>query len=193
MTAAAGLRTSPKTSRRATQKGLALATKIDAFFKLGGIVVMLLASAGVGSHYARSVPQRNAQLDNAQRLETARADADHRAVPMQLLAQQQEQEQRPSPANAAAEIRYQACLSSASASHDASWAAECKRLAEQTEQDRANCLVKLDLPKTYCDASYARRDASANCRLPDEIATVLNAALQQARYRCAREREAALQ
>ncbi len=104
----------------------------------------------------------------------------------------QQQDQQPVPAaKAAAEVRYQACVSGAAATHDAAWAAECKRLADQTEQDRANCLSKLNLPKAYCDASYAARDASANCTLPDQIASVLDAALEQARYRCVREREGA--
>ena len=109
-----------------------------------------------------------------------------------LLAQQRDLQQ-PQSAEKAAEIPYQACLSSASATHDASWAAACKRLAEKTQQDRADCLSKLNLPKTYCDASYPPRGASANCTLPDEIATVLDAALAQARYGCVRAREGAEQ
>ena len=109
-----------------------------------------------------------------------------------LLAQQQDRQQPlPSATKAAADIGYQACVSGAVAIRDTAWAAECKRLADQTEQDRANCLSKLNLPKAYCDASYAARDASAGCTLPDQIASVLDAALEQARYRCVREREAA--
>ena len=107
-----------------------------------------------------------------------------------LLAQQQDGP-LPSATKAAADSGFQACVSAAAALHDAAWTAECKRLADQTEQDRANCLSKLNLPKAYCDASYAARDASANCMLPDQIASVLDAALEQARYRCVREREAA--
>ena len=109
-----------------------------------------------------------------------------------LLAQQRDWEQSQS-AEKAAETPYQACLSSASATHDASWAAACKRLAEKTQQDRADCLSKLNLPKTYCNASYPPRDGSANCTLPDEIATLLDAALAQARYGCVRQREGTAQ
>jgi hypothetical protein len=91
---------------------------------------------------------------------------------------------------AAAERRYQACVASAGALHDAARAAECKRLAEQTDSDRTNCLDKLKLPKIYCDASYAPRDAAATCMLPDQVATVIDAELAHARFRCARQRNA---
>jgi hypothetical protein len=59
-------------------------------------------------------------------------------------------------------------------------------VAEQTDSDRANCLSKLNLPKIYCDASYAPRDPSANCTLPDQIGSVIDAELAHARFRCAR-------
>ena len=58
----------------------------------------------------------------------------------------------------AADGQYQACLADAVTTRDNAHAAECKRLAEQTDSDRANCLTKLNLPKIYCDASYAPRD-----------------------------------
>ena len=86
----------------------------------------------------------------------------------------------------APDSQYQACLADAGTTHDAARAAECKRLAEQTDSDRANCLSKLNLPKIYCDASYAQRDPSANCTLPDEIGSVIDAELARARFRCAR-------
>jgi hypothetical protein len=86
----------------------------------------------------------------------------------------------------AADQRFQACLTDAGAVHDAARSTECKRLAEQTDSDRANCLGKLNLPKIYCDASYAPRDPSASCTLPDEIGSVIDAELSRARFRCAR-------
>lgn len=89
----------------------------------------------------------------------------------------------------AADRHYQACLASAGTAHDTARAAECKRLADQTDTDRANCLDKLKLPKIYCDASYAPRDSSPTCTLPDQAATVLDAELAHARFRCARERK----
>jgi hypothetical protein len=90
----------------------------------------------------------------------------------------------------AGDRQYQACLASAGAAHDTARAAECKRLADRTETDRANCLDKLKLPKIYCDASYAPRDSSPTCALPEQAATVLDAELAHARFRCARERKA---
>jgi hypothetical protein len=86
----------------------------------------------------------------------------------------------------AADGQYQACVADAGTTHDTARAAECKRLAEQTDSNRANCLGKLNLPKIYCDASYAPRDPSANCTLPDEIGSVIEAELARARLRCAR-------
>jgi len=91
----------------------------------------------------------------------------------------------------AAQTAYEACVNNARAVYDTSHAAECKRLAEQTGQDRADCLGKLKLPPTYCDLSYPARDDSPNCTLPAENATVIDAALERARYRCARENQAA--
>jgi hypothetical protein len=90
------------------------------------------------------------------------------------------------PPPSAADGQYQACLADAGTPHDAARAAECKRLAEQTDSNRANCLNKLNLPKIYCDASYAPRDPSANCTLPDEFGSVIDAELARARFRCAR-------
>ena len=95
-------------------------------------------------------------------------------------------EESAAPPPSADDRQYRACLASAGAVHDAGRTAECKRLAEQTDSDRANCLNKLNLPKIYCDTSYAPRDPTANCKLPDEVATVLDAALARARFRCAR-------
>jgi hypothetical protein len=85
-----------------------------------------------------------------------------------------------------ADRQYQACLASAGTAHDTARAAECKRLADQTDADRANCLDKLKLPKIFCDASYAPRDSSPACTLPDQASTVLDAEFAHARFRCVR-------
>lgn len=97
--------------------------------------------------------------------------------------------QSESAAESAADRQYQACLASARAAHDTARAAECKRLADQTDGDRANCLNTLKLPKIYCDAAYAPRDPGATCTLPGQAATVVDAELARARFRCARERK----
>jgi hypothetical protein len=167
-----------------------LAIRIGAVFKLGMIAsLLLLAAAGAGYYVLVYLPQRDAHY--LRKFEKALADAAKRAAQLRVLAQQQELDQRLSAEEAAAETSYQGCLGSAAAVHDASWAAECKHLAEKTEQDRAECLSKLNLSKAYCEASYASRDASPKCTLPDEIASVLDADLERARFRCVRERKAA--
>jgi hypothetical protein len=107
-----------------------------------------------------------------------------------MLAQQQDTEPRQASPQAAA-LRYQACLAAATAAHAAAWAAECKRLAQKVREDSTNCLTVLKLPQAYCDSAYKDRDAAPNCRLPDQYATVIDADLQRAEYRCQREREAA--
>ncbi|HYA06421.1 MAG TPA: hypothetical protein VEF90_11060, partial [Xanthobacteraceae bacterium] len=74
------------------------------------------------------------------------------------VAQQPADEARQAPQPAGP--RYQTCLNNADAAHDAAVADNCKSLAEKTAVDRADCLDKLKLPKTYCEASYGARDAS---------------------------------
>jgi hypothetical protein len=88
---------------------------------------------------------------------------------------------------------YQACVAAAAAAHDASWATECKRVNERDRADYDNCLDKLKLPKTYCDSSYVIHDGAPTCALPPVIATVIDAALERARYRCVDQSKAALQ
>lgn len=96
------------------------------------------------------------------------------------------------PAEMSAETRYQACVSSAKAAHATAWAAECKRLADKVNADRSNCLLTLKLPVAYCGSAYKDRDGSANCRLPDQAATLIDAALARSTHRCARELKAAV-
>jgi hypothetical protein len=174
-----------------------LAGTTGAFLKLGMIASLLvslfLAASGVGYYYAIYLPQRGARLEQERATEKARAEVELRFRQQRLLAQQQESEQRRALARATAETRYQACIDDAAAVHDASWAAECKNLADKTGKDRDNCLLTLKLPAAYCDASYPTRDASPKCTLPLEVGTVLDAALERGRYRCQREREAAEQ
>ena len=179
--------------------GSTLAARIGAGFRLGvaaALLLLLLAVAGGGYYYAVYAPPVAAP-DNARALEQARAEALKRVAQRRLLAQQQEQEQEQraaaqrQAAQAAAQAAYQACLTGAAATRDASQAAECKRLADKTAADRADCLGKLKLPQVYCEASYPARDAAPDCTLPAEIATVLDAAVERARYRCERESKAA--
>ena len=121
-----------------------------------------------------------------------RADAQLR-IEQALAADNPPTQLKQSAEQAAAPAGYQACVGTATAAHDASWAAECKRVNERDRTDYDNCLGKLKLPKTYCDSSYTIHDVSPNCTLPPAIATVLDADLERARYRCLKDSNAALQ
>ena len=149
-------------------RGLASVGKTAAFLKFGVIASLVLVFAG-------------------------RADAQMGVERVTLAAEQQAPAQAQSAEKAAAQERFQACVKDARASHDASWASECKRIGDKDRQDYNNCLAKLDLPKAYCDASYTIHDDSPNCTLPPATASVLDADLEQARYRCLRNSEAAWQ
>ena len=95
-----------------------------------------------------------------------------RAAQVRHDAEQRELEQRRATAKAAAESRYQTCLSSAGMTRDTSWATECKRIADKVVEDRANCLARANMPQGYCAAVYRTRDGSPDCTLPVAIATV---------------------
>jgi hypothetical protein len=162
----------------------------SAIFTLGVIASLLVAAAGTGYYYGVYVPDREREREAAQQLDQARADAAWRAA---RLAAEHEAQRRLASQQGAAETTYQACLGSAGAAHESSWAAQCQRLADESARDRADCLSKLNLSKAYCEASYPARDGSAHCALPDALATVIDAALARSRNRCLREREAAAQ
>jgi hypothetical protein len=169
---------------------LAVAGRFGAVLKFG-ILVAVLASSGIGFYYAVYVPRRDAALESERIAEEVRAEAERRTAQQRLLARQAAAAQRLADAEAAAQTRYQACLASAGAAHDASWAGECKQIADKTRQDHDNCSTKLHLPASYCDSAYVAGDDSPNCTLPTEIATVLDAALQRARNQCQRDNQAA--
>jgi membrane protein involved in colicin uptake len=139
------------------------------------------------------LPRRDAQLENERRQEKAQADAQKRVAQERSLAERKKAEQRQAETKASAEAHYQTCLNKANMTHESSWAAECKRLAEKALADHSECLTKPKLPKGYCDAAYRLRDASPGCVLPQKVATGLDGDLSEARNRCQRERRAALQ
>lgn len=170
-----------------------MAARIDALFKLSVIVALLLAASGIGYYYGVYLPRRDAQLDQERTLEQARAEAEKRTTQERLAAEQKQSAQRQAEITAGAESRYQACLDVANASHDTSWAAECKRLAEKALHDHDDCLSKSKLSLEYCNTAYRMRDGSPNCTLPLKVATDLDGGLTKARNRCAQERKAALQ
>jgi CRISPR/Cas system-associated exonuclease Cas4 (RecB family) len=170
-----------------------LAAGINALFKLSIIVALLVASSGVAYYYAVYLPRRDAQLDEVRAVEQAHAADDLRARQEQLAFEQKQAEQRQAEMKAGAETRYQTCIDAAGVTHDTTWAAECKRLAEKAQQDHADCLAKSKLSQQYCDTAYRSRDGSSNCTLPLKVATEVDGGLIKARNRCAQERKAALQ
>jgi hypothetical protein len=165
---------------------LALAGKIDILLKLCIAASVLLASSSVGYYYLLYLPRRDAQLDVERAFERARADALQR-----MFSEQRALEERQSAEKAAAQMRYQTCLNGANTNYQAVRAAACKRLGEQSRRDHDDCVSK-NLGKSFCDVTYAIRDASPNCTLPREISTDFDADADKARDRCLQENRAGL-
>ena len=168
-----------------------MAARIDALLKLSVIASLLLASSGVAYYYAVYLPQRDFEHDREGSLQKLHAYGEKRADQERSAAQQHEAEQRQAETKASAGIHYQNCVDDARSSHDASWAAACKRLADKVVRDHTDCLSIPNLPRGYCDAAYGTRDPSAHCTLPVEMAADLDAALSTARNHCLQERNAA--
>jgi hypothetical protein len=176
---------------------IAVAARIDTLLKLGVIVSLLIGSSGAAYYYALYLPQRDAALDHDLDQEHASEQlqvyGQRRIEEARLRAEQQQAEQRRAADKTVAEGRYQTCLARASATHDTSWSAQCKGLADQTLQNRATCLANGKLSASYCDAAYRTRDGSPDCTLPVKVSTGLDGDLAAARQRCLQERDAALQ
>jgi hypothetical protein len=168
-----------------------LANIIGRLFKLGVAAPLALAACGVGYYYAVYLPGRDARIAHEWLLEQARAEAAADAAQAQLLAARQAAQQYLAEAAAAAQTRYLACVADAGAAHDAAWAGECKRLADQAQQDHAGCVANAKLSQAYCDSSYPPRDTSPHCALPAEISSPIDAGLARARDRCLQESKAA--
>jgi hypothetical protein len=168
-----------------------LAAKIDALLKLSVIASLLLASSGIAYYYAVYLPQRDSEQDRENSLQKLHAYGQRRADQERSVAQRRDTEQRQAEAKASAGVRYQDCVDDARTSHDVSWAASCKRLADKVVQGHIDCLSIPNLPQGYCDAAYGTRDSSANCALPAEMAADLDATLNTARKACLQERNAA--
>jgi len=151
------------------------------------------------------LPRRDAQLDAERTLEKAQADAEKRAEQERaeaekraererVLSEQRALEQRQSAEKAAAQIRYQTCLSRASDDYRAEWTAECKRIADKSLKDLADCIKTSPSAKELCNQLYNKpRDPSFSCTLPRVIGTDLNADLEKARDRCLQENRSGLQ
>jgi hypothetical protein len=178
-----------------------LAARLDAALKLSVIASLLIASFGVDYYYAIYLPHRDAaEADTEHAVEKFQAYGQMRADQERIAGEQRDTERRQSADKVAAEnaktaaaARYQDCVSSASAAHDASWASECKRVAEKAQADHEHCAAQPNLPQGYCDAAYRLHDASPNCTLPVAIATGIDADLDRARSRCLRDSKQAVQ
>jgi hypothetical protein len=170
-----------------------VAAKIDAILKFGIVASLVIASSGVAYYYAMYMPGRDARFENARATDELLAYGRKRVEQVRSAVEEQQLERHEAAEKARAGVRYQSCLDSAVARHDASWAAACKRLAEHALQDHANCLAQPNLSRVYCDTAYRARDGSAHCPLPVEEAADLDGDLNATRVRCLRERDAALQ
>jgi hypothetical protein len=169
-------------------------TKLGTLFKIGLIAALLLvASSGAAYYYAVYLPVRDAQQNERRLAEALHVVGRQRADAARAVAEHQQQEQRLAADKAAAESRYETCLTGASTNHDAAWSEACKRLADQALEDRGNCLANKKLPQGYCNAAYRSRDASPRCILPANVATTIDGNLTIARNRCRQQRNAALQ
>jgi hypothetical protein len=153
-----------------------------------------------GSPAARRDAQLDAERAWEKAQEKARADAEKRAAQEQIQAAQEraQAEQRALEARQAAEktaiqVRYQKCVGFASDAYDASWAAQCKRIGEQSVKEHAECISGGLFPKSVCDGSHKIEDGSPNCKLPHFIAVELKSNWDKAQDRCLQERNAGLQ
>ncbi len=102
-------------------------------------------------------------------------------------------EPAPEPVGAAQRLAQQQCAEAAFLFHDVRWAAACMVLAEQDEWKHAACLndpaiaANPQLGKDYCDKTFALRDGSPECDLPDARAASLHALLRDAEEKCRAE------
>jgi cell division protein FtsN len=167
-----------------------VAGKIDAVLKLTIVASVLLASSSVGYYYSVYLPHR----DEPRRVvERFRAAGEKRAEQEQLLFEQRASEQRAAEQRAAEgrqasekANRYQACLTRATGSYNASRLAACNRPREKIIKDRDDC-IKLGFAEKVCAMAHVVREASPNCTLPRAVALSLDADAEKARDRCLEE------
>jgi len=178
---------------------LTLAAKIDAILKLSIVASVLLASSSVGYHYLVYVPQRDAQFEPQRVLERFRAATEKRAEQELLLFEQKVSEQRAAEQKAVKKRqalekanRYEACLSRATDSYNASRLAACNRPREKIIKDQDDC-VKLGFSRNICAMAHVVPEASQNCTLTRTVTLSLDSDVEKARNRCLEEDRAGLQ
>jgi cell division septation protein DedD len=82
--------------------------------------------------------------------------------------------------------RYQACLSRATDSYNASRLAACNRPRQKIIKDQDDCF-NLGFSRNVCATAHVVPDASPNCTLPRTVKLALDADLEEARDRCLEE------
>ena len=105
-------------------------------------------------------------------------------------------EPAPQPVSPAQRAALAQCTEAALLFHDVRWAAACMVLAEQDDAKREACLddpaisANPQLGKDYCNRTFAQRDGSADCDLPEARAASLDALLKDAEQKCQAEARA---
>jgi hypothetical protein len=82
--------------------------------------------------------------------------------------------------------RYQACLSRATDSYNASRLASCNRPRQKIIKDQDDCF-NLGFSREVCAMAHVVPEASPNCTLPRTVKLALDADVQKARDRCVEE------
>jgi hypothetical protein len=159
-------------------------SKLHALLKVSIIAGVLFASGSVGYYFLAYLPQRDARLD----AEKQRANAElfqekQRADAAKVLKELQQSENQ-----SAAQSRYKTCVAVAEKNYFATWASNCKSVAERSAANRASCTMSKEL----CDSVYKPGDPTPNCALPRMLASDIEAALDKARERCLQESKAGL-
>jgi hypothetical protein len=159
--------------------GAAVAGKIDAFLKLSIVAGVLLASSSIAYYYVVYLPDRDARID------ANNAAAEQRRAEEKAAAEQRHLEEQLD-----AQVRYKECLNNAQEVYSATWAASCKRIAQDDLKEHASC-ISIGLTKQQCDAAH-NHDPSPNCALPHATAQSIEASLNKARELCLQASKAGL-
>jgi sRNA-binding protein len=169
-------------------EGDAVAGRADGFLKISLGLAFLVAAGSVGYHYAVYIPTRDAQLDSERRLEKAHAEFARKSSEERAQIEREAAEQRQAFEKAAAQAAYETCVARANENYNATWASNCKSLAESARKDRATCGAA-----ELCDKIHPARDAGPNCSLPTVVASSINSELNRGKDRCLQESKAGLQ
>ena len=168
-----------------------MASKIDAFLKISIAAGVILASSSAGYYFAVYLPHRDEILDRERKIERAKVEYSRQADQVRIAAEKAAQDRRQAVAAGAIQAQYRSCVADADSNYSAGWALACKRIAEKTDKDRADCM--LTAMKDNCAAIYKREDGGPSCSLPRQTGTDLDQRLEKARGRCLDESRAGLQ